>query len=106
MQGDALGFMHRMEDGTTLDDSSRQEDDSTGTAECNEDDDAGFDADIANDVFWRVHGNKCMTLKFSQAVVSRLTEAAQAEVDREAEYENKSTRKFGFHHNSVAEEDP
>jgi hypothetical protein len=105
MQGGALGFTHRLEDDATLDESSKREDDSASAGDFHADDDVGFEAAIVNDVFWRVHGNKCMTLKFNQEVVSRLMNAAQAEVDREDKHENKSSRML-FHHNSAEEDSP
>lgn len=90
-QSNALGFMHRLEDETSMDESSRHDEDSTTLL----DDDVGFEAEVVNDVFWRVHGNKCMTLRFNQDVVSRLTKAAQAEVGREEKAP--SSRMFPAH---------
>lgn len=37
---------------------------------------------VVNDAFWRVHGNKCISMKLNQEVVSGLLSATETEVKK------------------------
>ncbi|CAJ1928336.1 unnamed protein product [Cylindrotheca closterium] len=78
MQGkDPLDFSHRLSAEGALDELSLRGDPS---------DDEKNDMDEApavNDVFWRVHGNKCMSMKLNQELVSSLVSASEVESSQE-----------------------